>query len=110
LFTPNQVEAAHFAERDLNVGKEISYAEMTTSILASGCNGVALWIDSQLLFLDSAAGEAANGAFAAGLMLKKSSLRNSRLAAGAAAMLVARICAQPSMPNRVAVPELMEKE
>jgi ribokinase len=110
LFTPNQVEAAHFAGRDLNVAKEISCAEMATSILASGCNGVALKIDSQLVFLTSAAGDAFNGVFATGLKLKKSSLRNSRLAAGAAGMLVARVCAQPSMPNWVAVQEFMEKE
>lgn len=89
-FTPNQLEAAQLIGRDQNVAKEISCAEMARSILASG-GSVALKIDSQLVFLTSAAGDAFHGALATGLMLKKSSLRNSRSAAGAAGMLVASV-------------------
>jgi ribokinase len=69
-----------------------------------------LKIDSQLVFLASAAGDAFHGAFATGLMLKKSSLRNSRSAAGAAGMRMARVCRQPCTPNTVSVQELVEKE
>jgi sugar/nucleoside kinase (ribokinase family) len=54
-FTPNRVKAAHFAGRDSSSAKEISHAEMATSILARGFNGVLFEMDSQGVYFVSRA-------------------------------------------------------
>ena len=55
----------------------------------------------------TAAGDAFNGAFATALMLGMEQVEASRFAVAAAAVSVTRPGAQPSMPSRVEVDELL---
>jgi ribokinase len=57
----------------------------------------------------TAAGDAFNGAFATGLMLQMSASEGARFAAAAAAISVTRAGAQPSMPRREEVEQLIER-
>jgi ribokinase len=57
----------------------------------------------------TAAGDAFNGAFAAGLSLGMSSPESARFAAAAAALSVTRAGAQPSMPSRDEVNQLLDR-
>jgi ribokinase len=56
----------------------------------------------------TAAGDAFNGAFATGLMLRMGPAQSARFAAAAAAISVTRAGAQPSMPDMADVEQLME--
>lgn len=57
----------------------------------------------------TAAGDAFNGAFATGLMLRMGPEEAARFAAAAAAISVTRAGAQPSMPRREEVERMMER-
>jgi ribokinase len=127
-FTPNETETAFFAATSGKNGKDQSEPkQIVDSLLALGIHGVVLKMGSQGAYLASsdgiaqfvsaypvkvvdttAAGDAFNGAFATGLMLGMDAAKAARFASAAAAISVTRPGAQPSMPSRSEVEQLLE--
>lgn len=127
-FTPNDTEAAFFAG-DSNGGSNLlDPALMAQRLLGNGVKGVVLKLGSrgaylasaigQTAFLDpfpaepidtTAAGDAFNGAFAVGLMLKMRPVEAARFAGAAAAISVTRAGAQPSMPVMAEVEQMLSR-
>lgn len=133
-FTPNELEAAFFAqpislERNtagLNSGDLLTMAE---GLVRTGVQSVAFKLGAQGAFLakrdgwsalvpgvpvkavdTTAAGDAFNGAFATGLMRGMKEEEAARLACAAAAISVTRCGAQPSMPREEEVLRLLEEQ
>lgn len=134
--TPNETEAAFFMQPALQPamqpamqpGKGESITQLAHGFLAKGSHGVIVKLGSKGALITTraggdvslppfavraidttAAGDAFNGAFAAGLMLGKSTLESGRFAAAAAALSVTREGAQPSMPTRAEVEEFLRE-
>jgi ribokinase len=124
-FTPNETEAAFFANRATKGGDGSQPAVIAQTLLAAGAQGVVLKMGSSGSYLacadgiaqlipaypvtamdTTAAGDAFNGAFATGLMLEMDALTAARFASAAAAVSVTRPGAQPSMPRRDEVERL----
>lgn len=128
-FTPNQTEAAFYTKRDgVNLNSTGS-AEMANVILDKGYAGVILKLGPEGAYLatkgahgahipaftvravdTTAAGDAFNGGFAAGLMLGKTPEESALFAGGVAGISVTRRGAQPSMPTRAEVEAFLENE
>ena len=122
-FTPNETEAAFF--RDAANGA--SEPEATAKgFLQQGLSGIVLKLGARGAYITSqdgisarlqpfpvkavdttAAGDAFNGAFAVGLLLEKDPAASARFATAAAALSVTRAGAQPSMPTRAEVEQLL---
>jgi ribokinase len=121
-FTPNETEAAFFTE-DAMQGEP---AQIAKALLGAGIEGVVLKMGSRGVYLASgdhlsqalpafavnavdttAAGDAFNGAFATALMLGMEQVEAARFASAAAAVSVTRAGAQPSMPTRSEVEEML---
>ncbi|MEO6912287.1 MAG: PfkB family carbohydrate kinase, partial [Edaphobacter sp.] len=128
LFTPNETEAGFFVGSSNGIAKMLDPAPMAQRLLRNGMRGVVLKLGSrgaylatttgQTAFLDpfpvdpidtTAAGDAFNGAFATGLMLKMGPVEAARFAAAAAAISVTRAGAQPSMPVMAEVEQMMSR-
>jgi ribokinase len=125
-FTPNETEAAFFANT-MVTGASKQEPESTSAVLIrKGCRGVILKQGDNGVYLateggiekhlpafpakvvdTTAAGDAFNGGFATGLMLGKSPLESARFASAVAGISVTRAGAQPSMPNRAEVEALL---
>lgn len=120
-FTPNETEAMFYAG-----GGDADPANMARNFLRSGAEGVVLKMGSRGVFLatgtgpdqnipafpvhaidTTAAGDAFNGAFAVGLLLRMEPPEAARFACAAASSSVTRRGAQPSMPNREEVEALL---
>ncbi|MBN9617957.1 MAG: ribokinase [Acidobacteriales bacterium 59-55] len=127
-FTPNETEAAFFIGRSNGVANTLDPVPMAQRLLRNGMRGVVLKLGSrgaylasatgQTAFLDpfpagaidtTAAGDAFNGAFAVGLMLKMGPVEAARFATAAAAISVTRAGAQPSMPGMEEVEQMMAR-
>jgi ribokinase len=125
-FTPNETEAAFFAAQ-LSDRDEAEPTQIANALLAAGTKGVVLKMGSRGIYIatpdglsqvlpafpvkavdTTAAGDAFNGAFATALMLGMEKLEAARFASAAAAISVTRAGAQPSMPSRAEVEELLE--
>ncbi len=127
-FTPNETEAAYFAEQ---IHPELAGAEprrLADAFLRTGVGSVVLKLGSRGVLLASngtvvavpaihveavdstAAGDAFNGAFAVALMLGRDAGEAARFAAAAAAISVTRRGAQPSMPDREEVERLLQAQ
>lgn len=126
-FTPNETEAAFFAAPFANGTLPADPAQIADSLLAMGVQGVVLKMGSRGAYMacadgtahllppyqvsavdTTAAGDAFNGAFATGLMLEMGAAKAAEFASAAAAISVTRSGAQPSMPSRAEVEQLME--
>ena len=124
-FTPNEVEAEFFIGK--GDGAAADPARAAGRVLRQGVRGVVLKLGARGAYLASAtglnqaispfsvaatdttaAGDAFNGAFAAGLMLGKGPLESARFAAAAAAISVTRPGAQPSMPAMEEVERMVD--
>jgi ribokinase len=127
-FTPNETEAAFFANHAVNGNQPYEPQEIASSLLAAGIQGVVLKMGSRGAYLaetggsaqlisaykvtavdTTAAGDAFNGAFATGLMLGMSAEEAASFASAAAAISVTRPGAQPSMPSRDEVEQMQKK-
>ncbi len=127
-FTPNETEAAFYAQGDHGKEQVSNSAELARFLLARGCQGVVLKIGEHGVFLASrqglqiqvpafpvkavdttAAGDAFNGGFATALMLGKTPLESARFAATVAAISVTRSGAQPSMPAMAEVEAFIDR-
>jgi ribokinase len=127
-FTPNETEAAFFANHSGNGNQPYEPQEIANALLAAGIQGVVLKMgsrgaylaesggDSQLISAyevtavdTTAAGDAFNGAFATGLMLGMNAKKAASFASAAAAISVTRSGAQPSMPSRDEVEQMQRK-
>ena len=125
-FTPNETEAAFFSHPSAPGLQDAEPAQIARSLLDLGVAGVVLKMGSRGVYLASAdgssqmlpifpvhavdttaAGDAFNGAFATALMLDMNPVEAARFASAAAAVSVTRAGAQPSMPNRAEVDELL---
>jgi len=125
-FTPNETEAAFFAAKVGEDVGELKPEKTANALLAAGAESVVLKMGSRGVYLSSAnglsqmipafrvtavdttaAGDAFNGAFATALMLGFEQQVGARFAAAAAAISVTRPGAQPSMPTRAEVDELL---
>ncbi len=123
-FTPNETEADFFIGRDSEPSREP--AAIAAMLLGKGARGVVLKLGARGAYLASgtdpgtmlpslpvsavdttAAGDAFNGAFAAGLLMNKTTIESARFAAAAAALSVTRAGAQPSMPSLAEVEEML---
>jgi ribokinase len=121
-FTPNETEAAFFTQDAI----QAEPAQIAKALLEAGIEGVVLKMGSRGVYLASgdhlsqalpafavdavdttAAGDAFNGAFATALMLGMEQVEAARFASAAAAVSVTRAGAQPSMPTRAEVDELL---
>jgi ribokinase len=126
-FTPNENEAAFYAGNLKRTSGVMPHDEIAHCILARGCRGVLLKLGSRGAYLatpeqpgkllpafsvtavdSTAAGDAFNGAFSAGLMLGKSPIESAIFAAAGAAISVTRAGAQTSMPNRAEIDQFLE--
>jgi ribokinase len=126
-FTPNETEAAFFAGHIDGGLANAEPAQLATAFMRQGAGAVVLKLGGRGVLLaadgaapamlpaiavdavdSTAAGDAFNGAFAAGLMLGKTPTDAARFACAAAAISVTRRGAQPSMPTRAEVEELMK--
>lgn len=124
-FTPNQTEAAFYAQQ-IDPGLDGAQpAQIASALRETGVRSVALKLGPAGVLLHdgeppqivrgfpvsavdtTAAGDAFNGAFATGLMLGMSTIGAARFACGAAAISVTRQGAQPSLPVRHEVEELI---
>lgn len=124
-FTPNQTEAAFYCQGRLTKG-ETSPAALAEVLRSRGAHGVVLKLGAEGAYLlpegesgivippwrmkaidTTAAGDAFNGGFAAGLMMGKRPHESARFASAVAAISVTRAGAQPSMPSMVEVNELL---
>lgn len=127
-FTPNQTEAAFYSGSENGSGQNHDAAEMARLILAEGSRGVVLKMGEHGAYLASqeglgdlipafpvkaidttAAGDAFNGGFATGLMLRKSPIESAQFASAVAAISVTRTGAQPSMPTASEVDCFLEE-
>lgn len=127
-FTPNETEAAFFVGDSNGSAKLLDPAPIAQRLLKNGVRGVVLKLGSrgaylasaagQTAFLDpfpaepidtTAAGDAFNGAFAVGLMLKMKPVEAAHFAAAAAAISVTRAGAQPSMPVMAEVEQMLSR-
>lgn len=126
-FTPNETEAEFFVSR-LNVDQPIDDpAAKARLLIGAGVKGVVLKMGARGAYLASAtglkqsvdafpvkavdttaAGDAFNGAFATGLMLRKGPVESARFAAAASAISVTRPGAQPSMAKMAEVEALLK--
>ncbi|WP_446742889.1 ribokinase [Silvibacterium acidisoli] len=123
-FTPNETEAAFFVEHNGTTEPN----ETAQTLLNKNIRNVVLKMGPRGVFLAStdglrdqvpsfpvqavdttAAGDAFNGAFATAMMLGKSARDSALFAAAAAALSVTRAGAQPSMPSRSEVEELLAR-
>jgi ribokinase len=126
-FTPNQTEAEFFTGKMGSDVSKLPPAEIAKLLLSKGCSGVILKMGEQGVYIASregigetlpafpvtavdttAAGDAFNGGFAAGLMLGKNPVESARFATAVAAISVTRNGAQPSMPSMAEVEAFME--
>ncbi len=125
--TPNETEAAFYlGDTVASSGSDV--AATSQMLLSKGVQGVVLKLGSRGAYLQSAkglrhavssfavkavdttaAGDAFNGAFAAGLLMRMEPLESARFAAAAAALSVTRSGAQPSMPGLAEVKELLSR-
>jgi ribokinase len=124
--TPNETEAAFLATQFSDNARGSEPAEIAdilldkgveSVILKMGSRGVCLATPNTLLQMipafpvkavdTTAAGDAFNGAFATALMLGMEQVKAARFAVAAAAISVTRHGAQPSMPTRAEVEELL---
>lgn len=122
-FTPNETEAAFYAEGS---GAGENPSQLASAFFKTGVGGVVLKMGARGVLLatednsglrvppfavravdTTAAGDAFNGAFAVGLMLGMEAGGAARFACAAAAVSVTRCGAQPSMPTREEVEELL---
>ncbi len=125
-FTPNETEAAFFAAQFKEDERELKPERIARVLLDAGVESVVLKRGSRGVYLASAndsshvvpafaveavdttaAGDAFNGAFATALMLGMERMEAARFAAAAAAISVTRPGAQPSMPTRAEVDEML---
>lgn len=126
-FTPNQTEAAFFAGEPRNGKGNLLPAELVTQLRSKGIHGIVLKLGAAGTYLapdtgsaqsipaievkaidTTAAGDAFNGGFATGLMLGKSPIESAIFATVVAGISVTRAGAQPSMPSRIEVEEILE--
>lgn len=124
--TPNETEASFFAAQFSDDAGELESARIASTLLNAGVDSVVLKMGSRGVYLSSAnnsshiipafpvkavdttaAGDAFNGAFATALMLGMEQAEAARFAVAAAAISVTRSGAQPSMPSRTEVDELL---
>lgn len=124
--TPNETEAAYFAAQLADDVRQLEAEQIANALLAAGVQNVVLKLGSRGVHLSSgngfqqmlpafavnaidttAAGDAFNGAFATALMLGMEQMEAARFASAAAAISVTRAGAQPSMPTRAEVDELL---
>ncbi len=121
-FTPNETEAAFYTGPSSGAGPTDTALELmglgvTHLVLKLGSRGAYLATpDGQRHRIPSfpvqavdttAAGDCFNGAFATGLALRMTPPESARFAAAAAALSVTRVGAQPSMPSRAEVQQLL---
>ena len=85
----------------LKMGEQGAYAK------SKECTGQAIPAFPVAAIDTTAAGDAFNGAFAVGLLLEKDPVASARFATAAAALSVTRAGAQPSMPTRPEVEQLL---
>lgn len=127
-FTPNETEAAFFATDVTEGVGELEPEKIANALLATGVEKVVLKMGSRGVYLSTngfsqtvpafqvkavdttAAGDAFNGAFATALMLGLEQSAAARFATAAAAISVTRPGAQPSMPTRAEVDELLKAD
>lgn len=125
--TPNENEAAFYAgEAELAANGHLP-DDIAEELLSKGSHGVVLKLGERGVFLASrdvngvlipafkvqavdttAAGDAFNGGFATGLMLGKTPAESARFASAVAGISVTRRGAQPSMPTRTEVEQLLQ--
>jgi ribokinase len=125
-FTPNETEATFFVTK---FAKDLRVPEpewIASTLLDAGVESVVLKMGPRGVYLASAnhsshtipafqveavdttaAGDAFNGAFATALMMGMEQMEAARFAAAAAAVSLTRPGAQPSMPTRAEVDELL---
>jgi ribokinase len=127
--TPNETEAAFLATQFSGDARGLEPAKIADVLLGKGVEGVIFKMGSRGVCLASAnaalqripafpvkavdstaAGDAFNGAFATALMLGMEEVRAARFAVAAAAISVTRQGAQPSMPTRAEVEELLQAQ
>ena len=124
-FTPNETEAAFYLGMASAEPNGSEPALMSGMLISKGVGGVVLKLGSRGAYLatasmgefvaafpvkavdTTAAGDAFNGAFAAGLLMQMGPLESARFASAAAALSVTRAGAQPSMPLMVDVERLL---
>jgi ribokinase len=126
--TPNETEIGQcLPETETVVGRKDT-SEILDALLSLVERGVALKMGSRGACLaekgevrkqidafavaavdTTGAGDALNGAFAVGLMMRKSPLNSARFAVAASAVSVTRAGAQPSMPNMKEVEQLLSQ-
>ena len=125
-FTPNETEAAFFAAQFSEDIGELEPAHVADTLIGAGVDSVVLKMGARGVYLSSAsdspqiipafpvravdttaAGDAFNGAFATALMLGMEKFAAARFAVAAAAVSVTRPGAQPSMPSRADVDEVL---
>jgi len=124
-FTPNETEAAFFADRSTNKTESEDPSQVARQLMSKGVEGVVLKLGARGAFVSvnginqsiapfvvnavdtTAAGDCFNGAFAVGLLMDKPSAEAARFASAAAAISVTRAGAQPSMPSLAEVESLL---
>ena len=123
-FTPNETEAGFFVAP--TPAREA--ANIASQLMMTGVGGVVLKLGAKGAFVETrsglhevsepfpvkavdttAAGDAFNGAFAAGLMMNMKIAEAARFAGAAAAISVTRAGAQPSMPSLAEVEEMLKR-
>jgi ribokinase len=121
-FTPNETEAAFYT----GASDATDAAAIASTLMHMGLTNLALKLGSRGAYIamrdgpthriasypvqavdTTAAGDAFNGAFATGLALGMQPSESARFASAAAALSVTRRGAQPSMPSRSEVFELL---
>jgi ribokinase len=124
-FTPNETEARFYAGGD---GGQNDACQRAKELIERGIRGLVLKLGARGAYVATAegiaahvaafpveavdataAGDAFNGAFAAGLMLGKDPVESARFASAAAAISVTRRGAQPSMASRQETQELLNR-
>ena len=127
-FTPNEVEAAFYAGAGSGAEDASAPDLVAERLREKGVGGIILKLGSRGAFLadpaghrqmftppavhaidTTAAGDAFNGAFAAGLLLWNDPLRSARFATAAAAASVTRFGAQASMASMEEVQDLLKR-
>jgi ribokinase len=127
-FTPNETEAAFFIGSSNGALDMNDPAPMAQTLIGKGVRGVVLKLGSRGAYLAStagfaqlldpypvtaidttAAGDAFNGAFATGLLMRMGPVESARFATAASALSVTRAGAQPSMPVMAEVEQMMER-
>jgi ribokinase len=128
-FTPNEIEADFFVDSPKSNAENAKPETVAQSLKERGLQGIILKLGARGAYVSSvdgtsqsidpfavksvdstAAGDAFNGAFAAGLMLGKSPFESARFASAAAAISVTRAGAQPSMPSMADVEQLLNQQ